>query len=172
MLNALSQTLEDGGLVALILLALAVILWGVLLLRFVRIRGKVPSSNFEVFCKESWNDPVSDLYLKRFEVCALRLYLKRFEGFENVIILIAPLLGLLGTVQGMIETFDTLALSRLSPPADIMSSGISKAMLTTQMGLLVSLPGLFMHRVLKRQSKKRIHQIQLGGAAHVSKSNA
>jgi biopolymer transport protein ExbB len=62
----------------------------------------------------------------------------------------APLLGLLGTVKGMIETFWGLSV-RGGGAMELFSSGISEALLTTQMGLIVAVPGLIgLHAVLRR----------------------
>lgn len=53
---------------------------------------------------------------------------------------VAPLLGLLGTVFGMIDTFDAVA-SRSGETADMVAAGISQALITTQIGLVAALPG-------------------------------
>lgn len=64
----------------------------------------------------------------------------------------APLLGLLGTVTGMIETFDVIrGVGTGNPRA--LASGISEALITTQAGLLVALPGLFAALALRRQAR-------------------
>lgn len=55
---------------------------------------------------------------------------------------VAPLLGLLGTVMGMIETFEAVAGSN-GQTADFVASGISKALITTQFGLVIAIPGVF-----------------------------
>jgi len=60
----------------------------------------------------------------------------------GALIVAAPLLGLLGTVFGMIGTFDAVA-SRSGDAAHLVASGISKALLTTEVGLLAALPGTF-----------------------------
>ncbi|MDA3799099.1 MAG: MotA/TolQ/ExbB proton channel family protein [Kiritimatiellae bacterium] len=65
----------------------------------------------------------------------------------NIIILsaltmAAPLVGLFGTVLGMIETFDGLAGSA-TDTGSVLASGISKALITTQAGLIISIPGIF-----------------------------
>jgi biopolymer transport protein ExbB len=65
---------------------------------------------------------------------------------------IAPLLGLLGTVLGMIETFDVIALFGTGN-AKAMAGGISVALITTQTGLLVAIPGLFLSGVLSRRAR-------------------
>ncbi len=66
---------------------------------------------------------------------------------------IAPLLGLLGTVLGMIETFDTIALFGTGDPK-LMSSGISLALVTTEQGLTVAIPLLLAHGFLRGRSER------------------
>lgn len=68
------------------------------------------------------------------------------------IVMIAPLLGLLGTVDGMIETFNSLGDMALFSSTGGIAGGISKALFTTQMGLVISIPGLLIGRVLDRKA--------------------
>jgi biopolymer transport protein ExbB len=69
------------------------------------------------------------------------------------LVVIAPLLGLLGTVAGMIETFDSLAEMALFRQSGGIAGGISKALFTTQLGLAVAIPGYFLLAVLQRRQK-------------------
>jgi biopolymer transport protein ExbB len=62
---------------------------------------------------------------------------------------VAPLLGLLGTVMGMIQTFEAVA-AIAGNTGSRVAAGISKALITTQFGLVVALPGVFMIARLKR----------------------
>ncbi len=73
-------------------------------------------------------------------------------GLDYIYVLatVAPLLGLLGTVGGMIGTFDAIAVFGTGN-ARAMAGGISRALITTQSGLFVSLPGLFMASLLQRR---------------------
>jgi len=64
---------------------------------------------------------------------------------------VAPLMGLLGTVTGMIETFDSLAEMALFTRSGGIGAGIGEAMLSTQMGLVVALPGLLFGAMLERR---------------------
>ncbi len=76
---------------------------------------------------------------------------------------IAPLLGLLGTVIGMITTFDVISTFGTGN-AKAMAGGISEALITTQTGLLVAMPGLYMHNFLQTRSgklKKRVDSLGL-----------
>ena len=63
---------------------------------------------------------------------------------------VAPLLGLLGTVTGMITTFNVISIFGTGN-ARAMAEGISEALITTQSGLLVAIPGLFMSNYLARR---------------------
>lgn len=67
---------------------------------------------------------------------------------------IAPLLGLLGTVTGMITTFDVITLHGTGNPR-LLSGGISVALVTTQLGLVVAVPLLLAHAVLSRMAQRR-----------------
>lgn len=78
---------------------------------------------------------------------------RRFGVTISTIVMVAPLLGLLGTVIGMIETFDSLADMSLYSQSGGIAGGISQALFTTQMGLAVSIPGLIVNGVLNRRQK-------------------
>ncbi len=81
---------------------------------------------------------------------------------------VAPLLGLLGTVMGMIETFDAVA-AVAGETGTRVSAGISRALITTQFGLLVALPGVFgitrLQRMLRNtqvvMAQCRTHTLQI-----------
>jgi biopolymer transport protein ExbB len=66
----------------------------------------------------------------------LRKYLRLFSAVSNV----APLLGLLGTVLGMIEAFEALSSGSADSPPDLLAAGISEALMTTAAGLSVAIP--------------------------------
>lgn len=85
--------------------------------------------------------------------CAMKLRpgLTRFLAVIAVLAGIAPLLGLLGTVIGMIETFDVISLFGTGN-AKALAGGISVALITTQSGLLVAIPGLFLSAMLSRKA--------------------
>jgi len=73
---------------------------------------------------------------------------------------VAPLFGLFGTVTGMIDTFDVISIYGTGNPK-AMASGISVALITTQAGLVVAVPGLIMGNFLMRRSNRIGDRIQL-----------
>jgi biopolymer transport protein ExbB len=68
---------------------------------------------------------------------------------------VAPLLGLLGTVTGMIETFQSITLFGTGDPK-LMAGGISQALMTTVLGLVVAIPVLFIYNILNSKAKEII----------------
>ena len=73
----------------------------------------------------------------------------------KLIATVAPLLGLLGTVIGMIETFQAITLFGTGDPK-LMAGGISQALVTTMLGLIVAAPLLFLHSYAENYSKSII----------------
>jgi biopolymer transport protein ExbB len=84
----------------------------------------------------------------------------------NTLVALAPLLGLLGTVHGMIETFRSLQGMALFARSGGISGGISEALVTTQMGLGLAIPGLLAARAIERRAQAlRAELDMLAGAA-------
>jgi biopolymer transport protein ExbB len=77
--------------------------------------------------------------------------MRKYSVLVKIIVMISPLLGLLGTVAGMIETFDSLASMALFTQSGGIAGGISQALFTTQMGLAVAIPGVLVQSVLNRR---------------------
>jgi biopolymer transport protein ExbB len=68
----------------------------------------------------------------------------------HILVLAAPLLGLLGTVLGMLATFRAISLGG-GKMAEMVAKGISEALITTEMGLLIAIPGYFLTYVIRRK---------------------
>lgn len=80
-----------------------------------------------------------------------RQALKQYKSLITVLLVIAPLLGLLGTVSGMIETFESLQDMTFMSQDGGIANGISQALITTQFGLSISIPGLLIHSFINRR---------------------
>lgn len=87
----------------------------------------------------------------------LQKEMRRFGSTVTVLVAMAPLLGLLGTVSGMIETFRSMASAAFFSQSGGIAAGISEALHATQMGLAVAVPGLVFGRVLD-QRQDRLEQ--------------
>jgi len=93
--------------------------------------------------------------------CAMRerAGLSSFLAIIGILVSVAPLLGLLGTVLGMIETFQVISLFGTGN-ANAMAGGISVALITTEAGLLVAVPGLLLSGVLLQRSSRLTMQLE------------
>lgn len=85
--------------------------------------------------------------------------LKRHATLISSLVGIAPMLGLLGTVMGMIVTFESLGDMTLFSQSGGIASGIATALFTTQMGLVVAVPGLIAKTVLDRRAQKLVSDL-------------
>jgi biopolymer transport protein ExbB len=86
--------------------------------------------------------------------------LERFLPWLAVTAAATPLMGLLGTVVGMIKTFTLITIFGSGDPK-ALSSGISEALVTTELGLVVAIPTLIIHGTLLRLAKRRISAMEL-----------
>jgi len=77
----------------------------------------------------------------------------------QVISAVAPLLGLLGTVTGMIQTFQAITLFGAGDPKT-MAGGISVALMTTVLGLVVAIPTILLHSIVSSRSKALLHTLE------------
>ena len=86
-------------------------------------------------------------------VISINTSLNSYLALIGALAAVAPLMGLLGTVTGMIGTFDVLSIYGTGN-AKGMAGGISEALVTTQTGLFVAIPGMYMKIFLDRRAQK------------------
>lgn len=79
--------------------------------------------------------------------------LRRFRSLVKSTVIVAPLLGLLGTVVGMIETFKSLEDMALYTQDGGIAAGVSQALVTTQLGLAIAIPGMVIARFMDRKQQ-------------------
>lgn len=75
---------------------------------------------------------------------------------------VATLLGLMGTIQGLIESFSAMDVNDPASQARQLGSGISTAMLTTAFGLVVAVPTIILHTVIQNKTEQLIEEIDHG----------
>lgn len=91
-------------------------------------------------------------------IARLNRQLKRNIGLVRTLIKLCPLLGLLGTVLGMLEVFDAVAATGATNPR-ATASGVSKATVTTMAGMVVAIAGMLMISFVNRQVAKASDQV-------------
>jgi biopolymer transport protein ExbB len=99
--------------------------------------------------KNSHNDVIA---LAKEEIAAEQIALERFTSFLGTTTTLAPMLGLLGTVTGMIKAFSAFA--RATGRTDQLTVGIHEALITTTLGLMIAIPALvFFNYYVKRTNQ-------------------
>lgn len=82
----------------------------------------------------------------------------RLSGI-SVVAVISPMVGLLGTVWGMILAFETLATSGGAPKPDELAMNIGMALVTTLIGLIIAIPALMFHNAFKNRISRLVHEV-------------
>ncbi|MDX1588288.1 MAG: MotA/TolQ/ExbB proton channel family protein [Oleiphilaceae bacterium] len=166
----LRERIDQGGLIGYIILALGLFALLLALERLISLglmtvkvnqqaRSSTPNSNNPLgrvmqTYQENRHKDSETLELKLGESIARETpRLTRFLAVLKIIAVVAPLLGLLGTVTGMINTFQAITLFGTGDPK-LMAGGISQALVTTVMGLAVAIPTVLLHTLVQGRSKR------------------
>jgi biopolymer transport protein ExbB len=144
--------LETGGGVLLAIGGVTVMMWTLMLERIYYFYMIFPREADRV--QKTWNarqDHSSwDAHqIRRLLVSELRMELEEGLSYVRVFVALCPLLGLLGTVTGMIEVFDVMAVAG-SGNAKAMAGGVSKATIPTMAGMVAALSGLLISARLEQ----------------------
>ena len=143
-------------------------LWGVLQGGLQWLLGRSPVGRMLAVGVEHIREPRELIEEVMYEnVLATRLKLQRFLPFIALSASSAPLLGLLGTVTGIISTFKLITVYG-SGDVKTLSSGISEALITTEYGLYVAIPSLLMYAFLARKARGLIDQMEKAALAFVN----
>ncbi|MEM7610376.1 MAG: MotA/TolQ/ExbB proton channel family protein [Pseudomonadota bacterium] len=94
--------------------------------------------------------------------------LEKGQSLIKVFAAVAPLLGLLGTVVGMINTFQAITLFGTGDPK-LMAGGISEALVTTMLGLIVAIPLVFLHTLVSGRSRTLIEVLEEQSAGMIAR---
>lgn len=179
----LIHRIKQGGIVGYIIIGLGLIGLLVAIERFVvlsriyntvrkQLRDKTPGENplgriMQVYYDNKHVD--TDTLGHKLDETILREVnpLQRGLGTIAILAAVTPLLGLLGTVTGIIETFQSITLFGTGDPK-LMSAGISEALVTTVLGLLAAIPLLLIHSFLSSKSNAVIQVLDQQSAAYIA----
>lgn len=172
MFNSIINLVHSGGAVMYPLVVCSFILWYTLVQRFILLKRGSKLKNRDLVLKMS-NISTNTCFLtlvskiihnnklliQKKLIIEAQEKLGRYKNIITSIVTTAPLLGLLGTVIGMIETFDGLGNMNLYTQSGGIAGGISQALITTQMGLAVAIPGLILGRSMNKKQNKLLQDL-------------
>jgi biopolymer transport protein ExbB len=160
--RGLRDFLELGGDILVLILELTLCLWALIYERYSFFR-----TPFQTLCAEhlqNWRARKEHKTwhahrIREQMISDARLQANARLSYIKTLVALAPFLGLLGTVTGMVEVFDVMAITG-SGNARAMAAGISKATLPTMAGMVVALSGLFFTASLERKASWSVQQLE------------
>ena len=178
------KRLEQGGVIGYIIVILGMVTLLFSLYKFITLwRIEVGVKRVLKGEKVKWTNPLSRVIaayekgnysdIHTIEATLDSAILKELPLIESglsmvkLVAAVAPLLGLLGTLTGMIETFDSITLFGTGEPK-LMAGGISQALMTTVLGLVVAIPTLFIYNILYAKSRRIIEILTQQSSALVA----
>ena len=150
--EAVREFLDRGGDVLFAIGAVTFLMWTLILERiwyFRRIAPREAKRVREIWAAEPDHSSWHADQIRRLLVSEVRSNLGASIGIIRTLVALCPLLGLLGTVTGMVEVFDVMAISG-SGNTRAMASGVSKATIPTMAGMVAALSGLILSVQIER----------------------
>jgi biopolymer transport protein ExbB len=161
-LNPVRDFIDQGGPVLWVLFAACFLLWALILERLWYVRITWPRRARAVIQTWTARDDCNSWRAKRIRealVSEVRLQLHAMLPLIQVLVALCPLLGLLGTVLGMIGVFEVIAISG-NDDAQAMARGVYRATIPTMAGLVVALTGIYFTVQLKRVASRETSRLQ------------
>ncbi len=167
MFSDLQAFLDRGGPILLVIMAATFIMWALILERLFYFRFGHKAVSDEVLSEwRSRSDHSSTFahWIRDKLISEVRQKAEMNVGLTKAMVALAPLLGLLGTVTGMVSVFDIMAITD-GADARAMSAGVSRATIPTMAGMVASLSGILftsnMDRTVDRKVQRVADQMEL-----------
>ena len=162
LLNSVSELLESGGDVLWLILFVSICLWSLICERLTYFKSVYPKLQNKWISQ--WQLQTSHCELKDFfhiKNCLLskaKISMEKSLAIIKMLIAICPMLGLLGTVIGMIQVSDVMAVTG-NGNSRSMAAGISQATISTMAGMIIAISGLYFHQLIRKTIDDNIHQL-------------
>ena len=161
-IDDLSHFFDRGGSVLYIVFFIAFFLWGLLIDRFVYLYFTFKKQRKEILQNVKTNS-YDQKFIQEIQthiVEDIRLQLNDGLDFIKTLIIVCPLVGLLGTVTGMIEVFDVMA-NIGNGDVKSMANGVSMATIPTMAGMVIALSGILFEKKLELSIKYHTDKLYL-----------
>lgn len=159
--DVLRDFLERGGNVLWLILFTLILLWSLIIERFMYYRNEFPEERTKAINEWLARKDRSSWYahkIREMKISMMRKKLTRNISVIKMLVAMCPLMGLLGTVTGMIAVFDVMAETGTGN-ARLMASGISMATIPTMSGMVAALSGLYFGSLLESKAKKEAQKL-------------
>ena len=155
-LETIRNFLELGGPVLVVIGVLTLFMWALIIERVVYIRGahrKISAAAQQLWENRADHTSWNAHQIRARLISVVSSHMERNIALIQTCVALCPLLGLLGTVWGMIEVFEVMAISGSGNPRS-MASGVSKSTIPTMAGMVAALSGIAMSTYLQRKASR------------------
>ncbi len=157
--DPIRNLLNAGGEVLWLILLVSICLWGLIAERLIFFSVHYPTLKQQWL--QGWNERAdrnsqSALSIRNYIISEARIQMEKNLSVIKMLVGLCPLLGLLGTVTGMIHVFDVMAVTGTGN-ARAMASGVSRATIPTMAGMVVAIAGLYFNRLIEEKVSDESH---------------
>ncbi len=159
--NSVVDFLDSGGDVLWVILFISIGLWCLICERLIYFRFVYPLQQkqwISQWSQHNHHGPRVAFHIRRCILSEARISLEHSMAVIKMLIAICPMLGLLGTVVGMIHVFDVMAVTG-NGNARSMAAGISQATISTMAGMVVAISGMYLHKLIEKNIHDRIQHL-------------
>jgi biopolymer transport protein ExbB len=155
-LETVRDFFELGGNVLVVIGLLTLFMWALIIERLVYIRGnhkKIVAAAMQLWENREEHNSWNAHQVRARLISVVSSHMEKNIALIQTCVALCPLLGLLGTVTGMVEVFEVMAISGSGNPRS-MASGVSKATIPTMAGMVAALSGIAMSTYLQRKASR------------------
>ena len=160
-LDSILEFLSMGGDVLWVILLVSICLWTMIVERLIYFKQAYPKLQKQWLAQwEDRTDKVSKnaLSIRKCIISEAKVSMEKTVPIIKMLVVLCPLLGLLGTVTGMIHVFDVMAVTG-SGNARSMASGVSQATVPTMAGMVIAIAGLYFSRLIEQRVSEETHHL-------------
>ena len=159
--DSVQQFLQMGGNVLWVILWVSFCLWTLIMERLLYFRFHYPKQQQQ--WQQDWKTRIdkhsqASLFIRQCIISEAKISMGKTVPLIKMLVALCPLLGLLGTVTGMIHVFDVMAVTGTGN-ARAMASGVSQATVPTMAGMVIAIAGLYFSKLIEQRVSKETHHL-------------
>lgn len=159
--HSIEQFLNSGGHILWIILWTSICLWTLIIERLLYFKQSYPQQRqqwLSVWADQTNKNCKQALYIRDYLISEAKISMERNLSIIKMLVALCPLLGLLGTVTGMIHVFDVMAVTGTGN-ARAMASGVSHATIPTMAGMVVAIAGIYFSKLIEQKVNEETHHL-------------
>jgi biopolymer transport protein ExbB len=159
--NSIQQFLNAGGGILWVILWTSVCLWTLIVERLLYFKRIYPTQRkqwLSTWSHQANKNSKQALYIRECLISEAKINMEKTLPIIKMLVALCPLLGLLGTVTGMIHVFDAMAVTGTGN-AKAMAAGVSQATIPTMAGMVIAIAGIYFSKLIEQHVSEETHHL-------------